>query len=379
MDWEHRESTYEDLAGLDSLLYDEGDGYHTIRMHYGVTVDHFDFCHSDKMSTLELFAMVEELGIGKDEVISFQYKLQDHGWKKIISDVDALEMVLFVDSSRVIDLYVKENSVDVNIQSQMIPVLRMMMPEVEFTGIRNEGEQGTGEGQSEATSKDNIEEALQNPSRRELFLEDEHDDVDKENRLSRPNEEELTSSDEEKLEDEFAHMALGRCRQFSADTQVLVPDRIASQHEIDAGQPDLSSLSTTGSSVSSSSRRVRGRVVGHESEMRMRILGSRIYVPLGAQSGAFEGTNASTFAIEQRSHIRRLVPLYKETWGAIDAKEKYDFSELKTDAHVAVAVGRLAMHIYREFRAELHRAYKKLLEKGHDPKQCPYDMQRTAQ
>ena len=82
-------------------------------------MDHFDFCHSDKMSALELFAMAEELGIGKDEVISFQYKLQDHGWKKIISDVDALEMVLFVDSSRVIDLYVKENSVDVNIQSQV--------------------------------------------------------------------------------------------------------------------------------------------------------------------------------------------------------------------------------------------------------------------
>ena len=61
------------------------------------------------------------------------------------------------------------------------------------------------------------------------------------------------------------------------------------------------------------------------------------------------------------------------------AKEKYDFSELKTDAHVAVAVGRLAMHIYREFRAELHRAYKKLLEKGQDPKQCPYDTQRAAQ
>ena len=36
------------------------------------------------------------------------------------------------------------------------------------------------------------------------------------------------------------------------------------------------------------------------------------------------------------------------------------------------------MHIYREFRAELHEAYKKL-EKGHDPKQCPYDMQRVAQ
>ncbi|KAJ8630507.1 hypothetical protein MRB53_023830 [Persea americana] len=63
--------------------------------------------------------MAEELGIGTDEVIAFQYKLQDHGWKKIISDVDALEMGLFVDSSRVIDLYVKENSVDVNIQSQV--------------------------------------------------------------------------------------------------------------------------------------------------------------------------------------------------------------------------------------------------------------------
>lgn len=70
--------------------------------------------------------------------------------------------------------------------------------------------------------------------------------------------------------------------------------------------------------VASSSRRVRGRVVGHESEKRMRILGSRISVPLGAQSGAFEGINASTFAVELGSHIRRLAPLNKETWGAID-------------------------------------------------------------
>ena len=37
------------------------------------------------------------------------------------------------------------------------------------------------------------------------------------------------------------------------------------------------------------------------------------------------------------------------------------------------------MHIYREFRVELHKAYKKLLEKRHGPKQCPYDTQRVAQ
>ncbi|KAJ8628149.1 hypothetical protein MRB53_021456 [Persea americana] len=59
-------------------------------------------------------------------------------------------------------------------------------------------------------------------------------------------------------------------------------------------------------------------VVGHESEKRMRILGSKISVPLGAQSGAFEGAYASTFEIELGSHNRRLVPLYKETWAAID-------------------------------------------------------------
>ena len=70
-------------------------------------------------SALEIFAMLEQLGIGKDKVISFQYKLQDHGWKKVISDVDALEMGLFVDSSGVVDLYVKENSVDVHTQSQV--------------------------------------------------------------------------------------------------------------------------------------------------------------------------------------------------------------------------------------------------------------------
>ena len=46
---------------------------------------------------------------------------------------------------------------------------------------------------------------------------------------------------------------------------------------------------------------------------------------------------------------------------------------------MADAVGKVAMHIYREFRAELHKAYKKLLEKGHDPKQYPYDTQRAAQ
>jgi hypothetical protein len=69
-----------------------------IAMHHGGKVGHFDFCHSDKMSTLELFAMAKQVGIGMDEVISFQCKLQDHGWKEVISDVDALEMDLFVDS-----------------------------------------------------------------------------------------------------------------------------------------------------------------------------------------------------------------------------------------------------------------------------------------
>ncbi|KAJ8617826.1 hypothetical protein MRB53_014012 [Persea americana] len=112
-------------------------------------------------------------------------------------------------------------------------------------------------------------------------------------------------------------------------------------------------------------------------------------VPLGAASGAFEGEYASTFAIELGSHIRRLVPLNKETWAAIDdgckeaiftaAAQKYDFGDWKTDARVAIAVGKLAMHTYREFRAELHKAYKKLLEKGHDLKQYPYDTQRAAQ
>ncbi|KAJ8617923.1 hypothetical protein MRB53_014109 [Persea americana] len=199
--------------------------------------------------------------------------------------------------------------------------------------------------------------ALQNPSRRQLSLEDEYDGVDKEYRPSRHSEEELNLSDEEELEDKFAHMAPGRHRQYSAEPQVSVPYRIASQHEI-----------------ASSSRRVQGRVVGHESEKRMRILGRRISVPLGAQLGAFEGANASTFAIELESHIRRLAPLHKETWGAIDdgCKEAI-FTAATTDAHVAVAIRRLVMHIYREFRAELHKAYKKLLEKGQDPKQCPYD------
>ena len=70
--------------------------------------------------------------------------------------------------------------------------------------------------------------------------------------------------------------------------------------------------------VALSSQRVQGRVVGHESEKRMRILGSRISVTLGAQSGAIEGANVSTFGIELGSHIRRHVPLHKETWGAID-------------------------------------------------------------
>ncbi|XXG62964.1 hypothetical protein AAC387_Pa05g1247 [Persea americana] len=224
---------------------------------------------------------------------------------------------------------------------------------------------------------------------RQRSIEDEHDEVDKEYRPPGPNEEELNSSDEEDDEDEYTHMAPGRRRQCNAGTQESVPDRTSSQHEIVASQPNLSSPPTTDSSVASSSRRVRGRVVGHESEKRMRILGSRISVPLGAASGAFEGEYASTFAIELGSHIRRLVPLNKETWAAIDdgckeaiftaAAQKYDFGDWKTDARVVIAVGKLAMHTYREFRAELHKAYKKLLEKGHDPKQYPYDTQRAAQ
>ncbi|KAJ8637926.1 hypothetical protein MRB53_012193 [Persea americana] len=150
-------------------------------------------------------------------------------------------------------------------------------------------------------------------------------------------------------------MAAGRRRQCSAGTQESVPDRTSSQHEIVAGWPGLSSTPTTNSSV-------------------------------GASSGAFEGEYASTFAIELGSHIRWLVPLNKETWVAIDdgCKEAiftavaYDFGDWKTDARVAIAVGKLGMHTYREFRAELYKAYKKLLEKGHDPKQYPYDTQRAT-
>ncbi|XXG79859.1 hypothetical protein AAC387_Pa09g0838 [Persea americana] len=37
------------------------------------------------------------------------------------------------------------------------------------------------------------------------------------------------------------------------------------------------------------------------------------------------------------------------------------------------------MHIYREFRSELHKKYKQLLGEGHDPRQYPPDPQRAAQ
>ena len=44
-----------------------------------------------------------------------------------------------------------------------------------------------------------------------------------------------------------------------------------------------------------------------------------------------------------------------------------------------MAVHKLAMHIYREFRSELHKKYKQLLGEGHDPRQYPPDPQRAAQ
>lgn len=44
-----------------------------------------------------------------------------------------------------------------------------------------------------------------------------------------------------------------------------------------------------------------------------------------------------------------------------------------------MAVQKLAMHIYREFRSELHMKYKKLLGEGHDPRQYPPDPQRADQ
>ena len=76
------------LSFVSIHIAEEGDGYYTIRMHHGEKVGHFDFCHPDKMSALELFAMAKELGVGMDDVISFEYKLQDHVWKEVISDVD---------------------------------------------------------------------------------------------------------------------------------------------------------------------------------------------------------------------------------------------------------------------------------------------------
>ena len=70
--------------------------------------------------------------------------------------------------------------------------------------------------------------------------------------------------------------------------------------------------------VASTSRRVRGKVVGSVAEKRMKALGVKMIVPLGEMSGAFEGVNASTFAVELGSHIQRIAPYDKPTWSVVD-------------------------------------------------------------
>ncbi|KAJ8624664.1 hypothetical protein MRB53_033194 [Persea americana] len=267
-----------------------------------------------------------------------------------------------------------------------------------------------------------LEQALEGPTRRRVTPEDEDDDFNMEYRPSR-SEEELSSSGEDDLEDEFANMVgQGRQRHRSAVSQVqraasqhtipehavsqstvperaasqsTVPERAASQStEISARartvtDPDLSIAHSMDSSVASTSRRVRGKVVGSAAEKRMKALGVKMIVPLGEMSGAFEGVNASTFAVELGSHIRRIAPYDKPTWSVVDdgtreavymaASQKFDFGDWKTDQPVKVAVHKLAMHIYREFRSELHKKYKQLLGEGCDPKQYPPDPQRAAQ
>ncbi|KAJ8629241.1 hypothetical protein MRB53_022564 [Persea americana] len=189
--------------------------------------------------------------------------------------------------------------------------------------------------------------ALEGPTRRRVTPEDEDDDFNMEYRPSR-SEEELSSSGEDDLEDEFANMVgQGRQRHRSAVSQVqraasqhtvpehavsqsTVPERAASQSTVPeraASQsteisvraravtdPDLSIAHSTDSSVASTSRRVRGKVVGSAAEKRMKALGVKLIVPLGEMSGAFEGVNASTFVVELGSHLRRIAPYDKPTW-----------------------------------------------------------------
>ncbi|KAJ8635706.1 hypothetical protein MRB53_009973 [Persea americana] len=176
-----------------------------------------------------------------------------------------------------------------------------------------------------------LEQFLEGPTRRRVSPEDEDDDFNMEYMPSR-SEEELSSTGEDDLEDE---------------------------------------------------------VVGSAAEKRMKALGVKLIVPLGEMSGAFEGVNASTFEVELGSHIQRIAPYDKPTWSVVDdgtretiymaVSQKFDFGDWKTDQPVNVAVHKLAMHIYREFRSELHKKYKQLLGEGCDPKQYPPDPQRAAQ
>ncbi|KAJ8619863.1 hypothetical protein MRB53_028392 [Persea americana] len=114
-----------------------------------------------------------------------------------------------------------------------------------------------------------LERAPEGPTRHRVSSEDEDDDFNMEYRPSR-SEEEFSFSGEDDLEDEVIVL------------QSTVPERAASQStEISARacaitDPDLSSAPSTDSSVASTSRRVRGKVVGLAAEKRMKALGVKI-------------------------------------------------------------------------------------------------------
>ncbi|CAK9143466.1 unnamed protein product [Ilex paraguariensis] len=70
--------------------------------------NHFDMCHADQLSLVELNNMLKDVGVDYSENTKYYHKASK-GWGELENDQQIMELKKWKNSNRVVDLYVKHS------------------------------------------------------------------------------------------------------------------------------------------------------------------------------------------------------------------------------------------------------------------------------
>ncbi|CAK9133844.1 unnamed protein product, partial [Ilex paraguariensis] len=119
--WVVKEYNCDIPHGQKLSIFEASTDYFTIKMHhsgkfegYGDKVytcgrwNHFDMCHADQISLIELNNMLKDVGVGYFENTKY-YHRASKGWRVLKNDQQVMELEKWANSNRVVDLYVEHN------------------------------------------------------------------------------------------------------------------------------------------------------------------------------------------------------------------------------------------------------------------------------